>query len=290
MRCVRLLRLVLAPLIVAMVAGSFLASASSVRADDTISIASWNIRNVSDKSRSDAELGIISLVLFRYDFIALQEVLDEKVIERIQEILKQDFRVEYDFAVSARVGHNKKERYAFLWRKDKVAPLSEARIYADSEDRFEREPYCGAFKAGAFDWTICTIHLLYGDSEADRRPELRALDDVYRGERDFGKEKDILICGDFNFAPDDAGWAELKAEDDISFAIGPPMKTTIADKSLYDNCWWPEATREVVAGSGAVFEFDELIYPPGTRKEANRLTSDHRPISIRVRTDMPDDD
>ena len=43
MRCVRLLRLVLAPLIVAMVAGSFLASASSVRADDTISIASWNI-------------------------------------------------------------------------------------------------------------------------------------------------------------------------------------------------------------------------------------------------------
>ena len=70
MRCVRLLRLVLAPLIVAMVAGSFLASASSVRADDTISIASWNIRNVSDKSRSDAELGIISLVLFRYDFIA----------------------------------------------------------------------------------------------------------------------------------------------------------------------------------------------------------------------------
>ena len=290
MRCARLLRLVLAPLIVAMVAGSFLASASSVRADDTISIASWNIRNVSDKSRSDAELGIISLVLFRYDFIALQEVLDEKVIERIQEILKQDFRVEYDFAVSARVGRNKKERYAFLWRKDKVAPLSEARIYADSEDRFEREPYCGAFKAGAFDWTICTIHLLYGDSEADRRPELLALDDVYTDERDSGKEKDILICGDFNFAPDDAGWAELKAEDDISFAIGPPMKTTIADKSLYDNCWWPEATREVVAGSGAVFEFDELIYPPGTRKEANRLTSDHRPISIRVRTDMPDDD
>ena len=63
MRCVRLLRLVLAPLIVAMVvAGSFLAPASSVRADDTISIASWNIRNVSDKSRSDAELGSCPIV------------------------------------------------------------------------------------------------------------------------------------------------------------------------------------------------------------------------------------
>ena len=123
MRCARLLRLVSAPLVVAIAAGAFLALASSVRAGDTISIASWNIRNVSDRSRSDAELGIISLVLFRYDFIALQEVLDETVIERIREILKRDFRVDYDSAVSPRVGRKKKERYAFLWRKDKVAPL-----------------------------------------------------------------------------------------------------------------------------------------------------------------------
>ena len=283
-------RLLLARLVVAMVVGVFFASASPARADTTISIASWNIRNISDKSRSDAELGIISLILFRYDFIALQEVIDEMVIGRVQEILKEDFRVDYEFSVSAQVGRNKKERYAFLWRKDKVESVMEARIYPDSADRFEREPYCGTFKTGKFDWTICTIHLLYGDSEADRRPELAGLDEVYRDERDSGSEKDVLICGDFNFDPDDAGWAELKAEDGVSFAIGPPMKTTIADKSLYDNCWWPEATREIVEGSGSVFEFDELMYPAGTRKEANRLTSDHRPISIRVRTDMPDDD
>ncbi len=169
MRSTLLSRLVLAPLIVSVVAGAFLASATSVRADDTISIASWNIRNVSDKSRSDAELGIISLVLFRYDFIALQEVVDETVIERIRKILKQDFRADYDFSVSPQVGRNKKERYAFLWRKDKVAPESEARIFADSKDQFVREPYCGAFKAGAFDWKICTIHVLYGDNQTDRR-------------------------------------------------------------------------------------------------------------------------
>ena len=283
-------RLLFAGLVIATMLGVVFTSASPVRADNTISIASWNIRNISDKSRSDAELGIISLILFRYDFIAIQEVIDETVIGRVQKILKEDFRADYDFAVSARVGGNKKERYAFLWRKDKVESVRAARIYPDPADQFEREPYCGTFKAGKFDWTICTIHLLYGDSEADRRPELAVLDDVYRDERDSGSEKDVLICGDFNFDPDDAGWAELKAEDGVSFAIGPPMKTTIADKSLYDNCWWPEATREIVGGSGSVFEFDELMYPPGTRREANRLTSDHRPISIRVRTDMSDDD
>ena len=260
------------------------------RAEETISVASWNIRNISTGSRSDAELGIISLVIFRYDFIALQEVLDERVIERVQEILKKDFQADYDFVVSSPVGRNKKERYAFLWRTDKVASVGAPRIYPDPEDRLEREPYCGTFKAGTFDWTMCTIHVLFGDNEAERRLELLLLDDVYRLERDAGGERDIFICGDFNFGPHDSGWSELKAEDGMAFAIAPPAKTTIKDVSLYDNCWWPHVTREVVSGSGSVYEFDELIYPPGSRKEANRLTSDHRPISIRVRIDLPDDD
>ena len=87
---------------------------SGVRADDTIPIASWNIQNVSDRSRSDAELGIIGLVLFRYDFIALQEVLDEEVIARVRRILKQDFRVDYDIAVSPLSGPVRRVKYAAL--------------------------------------------------------------------------------------------------------------------------------------------------------------------------------
>jgi endonuclease/exonuclease/phosphatase family metal-dependent hydrolase len=137
---------------------------------------------------------------------------------------------------------------------------------------------------------MCTVHLLFGNSEDDRRPELLQLDDVYRTFRDAGTEKDIIICGDFNFGPDDVGWAELKAEDDMQFAIKPPGKTTIADVSLYDNCWWPGATTEIVVDSGHIFAFDEVMYPVGSRKEANRLTSDHRPISVRVRIGDGDDD
>jgi len=260
------------------------------RADQTMTIASWNVRNLSDGSRSDAELGIIGLIVFRYDFIALQEVRDEKVIDRIREILERDFQVAYDGVVSAPVGHNRKERYAFLWRRDRVAMTEPPRLYADPGDGFVREPFCGSFRAGTFDWTLCTVHILFGANKAARRPELLLLDDVYRAARDAGAEKDVIICGDFNFGPDDAGWSALKAEDGMSFAIGPPAKTTIADKSLYDNCWWPAASREIVDGGGSVFEYDELMYPPGSRKEANRLTSDHRPIAIRAHIDLPDDD
>lgn len=271
-------------------AGIILLASTPVFAQDTITLASWNIRNISDSSRSDAELGIISLIVFRFDFIALQEVLDAEVIERIQDILKKDFQVDYDIAVSGQVGHSKKERYAFLWRSDRISKVSQPRIIPDPGDGFEREPFCGGFRARSFDWTICTIHVLFGDSEAERRPELRLLDDVYRSERAASAERDIIICGDFNFDPNDDGWNQLKAEDGMQAAIHPPAKTTIADKSLYDNCWWPTASGEIVAESGAVFEFDEAMYPPGSRKEANRLTSDHRPISLQIRVNGPDDD
>jgi len=44
---------------------------------DTINLTSWNIRNLSSNSRSDAELGLISVVLARYELIALQELRTE---------------------------------------------------------------------------------------------------------------------------------------------------------------------------------------------------------------------
>jgi endonuclease/exonuclease/phosphatase family metal-dependent hydrolase len=245
-------------------------------------MASWNIRNISNNSRSDAELGIISLVIFRYDFVAVQEVLDETVIERIKDILKDDFQADYDILVSDQVGGNKKERYAFIWRTNKIRAKKDPWFYGDPGNRFEREPYCGSFELtdDSFDWTVCTIHLLFGDNEAHRRPELKELDNVYRSVKP--DDDDVFICGDFNFPPNDVGWDQLKNEDGMMWAIDAPTKTTIKDVSLYDNCWWSEDTPEVVEDSGQVYEFDELMYPEGSRKEANRLTSDHRPISISI--------
>ncbi len=255
-----------------------------------LTLATWNIRNISNNSRSDAELGIIALIIFRYDFIALQEVIDENVILRLEKILLDDFQVDYDIEVSGKVGNNKKERYAFMWRKDLITKESPGVLYNDVGNKFEREPFCGHFRAGTFDFRPCTIHLLFGANEADRRPELALLDDVYRASRSISSEEDIILLGDFNFGPDDAGWSELKAEDNMMHAIDPPLKTTIKDISLYDNIWWPDSSKEIVVGSGEVFEWDELMYPTGSRKEANRLTSDHRPVSVRVQLSTLDDD
>ena len=52
-------------------------------------LAAWNIRIMSNKSRTDAELMKIARTLADYDFIAIVELRDEAVLKRTQKILSQ---------------------------------------------------------------------------------------------------------------------------------------------------------------------------------------------------------
>ena len=54
-----------------------------------LKLAAWNIRIMSDNSRTDAELEAIARTLVDYDFIAIVELRDEVVLKRTQEILLQ---------------------------------------------------------------------------------------------------------------------------------------------------------------------------------------------------------
>lgn len=93
------------------------------------------------------------------------------------------------------------------------------------------------FKAceGNFDFTLISIHVLWGKSVATRRQELTHFVEVINAVLAQNKgERDVMLMGDFNFGPDDAGWAELKA---LGYkpVIVPPEKTTVGNVSLFDN-------------------------------------------------------
>lgn len=254
---------------------------------DTMSLASWNIRNISSNSRSDAELGVIAVVLARYDFIAIQEIrTDTKVLDRLVDILKTEFKKDYAYVASKKIGNSsRKEIYGYLYRTDMVQYKEDsAFVYDDPNDHFIREPYCAEFLAGQFDFAICSIHTEFGDGKTEPRNEVKRLDDVYQWLR-YQDKKDILIVGVFNLPANDEAWADLKALDDVKFAIPLTVQTTIGDKSFYDNIWYSKFSDEVVAGSGSVFEFDELIYTPEMKSDASRQVSDHRPVSIDVKID-----
>ena len=61
-----------------------------------VSIAAWNIRIFSDNSRDDQELMMIADILVNYDFIAIVEVRDERVLMRTESLL-QGMGRDYDY-------------------------------------------------------------------------------------------------------------------------------------------------------------------------------------------------
>ena len=68
----------------------------------------------------------------------------------------------------------------------------------------------------------------------------------------------------------------------------PPLKTTIGDKSLYDNIWiHPRYTREY-KGQRDMVRFDREQYD-GNLRNASREMSDHRPIWAAFGTGNDDD-
>ncbi len=257
-------------------------------ADGDLRVCSFNIRVFSDKSRDDNELDYITKLLEACDITALQELRDENVLRRTVAMLeRRGYPAAYD--ISPPVGRGVKEHYAFLYRADKVRQTSPGRLYPEQRDEFIREPYFASFRAGEFDFTLLTIHLLYGKSERDRRPELEELARVYAYVQDADPgEQDIILLGDFNFDPGDRGWDGLSRLPTMTALLNEPIKTTITDTSLYDNFWFETRHLREYTGQSGVWNFDETMFGNDDNR-AKLAVSDHRPIWAIFSTAADDD-
>ncbi len=252
-----------------------------------IRLASFNIRIYSTGSRDDTELGLIADRLQQFDLVAIQELRDEEVVQRTLSILEARGHV-YHAMISPPVGRGVKERYAFLWRPKKIAPLDVGTVWPDPADDFIREPFYASFRAGSFDFTLITIHVIFGDRIGDRREEALLLDDVYRTIQNSNPdEQDVILLGDFNLPPEDRGMAE------VDFSLDPVLagdvRTTISDASLYDNFWWDLQYLTEWTGAAGIDHFDEAVF--GDDDHAALLAvSDHRPIWVTLEIGSDDDD
>src|SRR5688572_2098981 len=148
-----------------------------------IRIATWNLRKFSEREgagQHPPDLVTIARIIrdSGFDLVAIQEVQREgRVVERLRRQLNEPWR----HAVSERAGNN--ERYAFLWRADRVEAVAPPRLYAGPEaSSFSRVPVVAGFKSGQFDFTVVSVHLWYGDkaNNPQRRTEADALARITR--------------------------------------------------------------------------------------------------------------
>ena len=257
-----------------------------------LKLAAWNIRIMSNKSRTDAELEAIARTLADYDFIAIVELRDEAVLKRTQRILLQMGKA-YQYQLSPAVGRGAKELYAFLYKEDLVSVVSRGELYpdaADGKDDFSRDPYWATFRAGEFDFSVIAVHVIWGDSVGPRKAEVKALADVYRYVQEAnGTEEDVLLVGDFNRNPNDAeSYSRIMVIPSMIRLFELPQKSHIRDSSLYDNIFFQvDAVTEYLDRSG-IDKFDETDFG-NDDKAANLAVSDHRPVWAVFSIDRDDD-
>ncbi len=184
-----------------------------------------------------------------------------------------------------------REYYAVVFRRAVAScDPATAAFYPDLGDRFAREPFGVDCRVGRFDFTLVTLHVVFGRGVAERAAEVRRLGEVYRWfqARDPG-EQDVIIAGDFNLVPTRPAWLEALGADGLRRLIDPAALTTLSGGRLrnhYDDVVVdPRYTTEFTGDSGV----RDLGAEAGSLTLAERTMSDHLPVFAQFATDTDDD-
>lgn len=200
----------------------------------TLLLGTWNIRNFGKVRRLPESLMYITEILSRFDFVAVQEVVDLDDWYAIMDRLGPN----YDFIASDKTHHklgSGGERLLYLYDKRKVdfgnvageIVLPTEMLITDDTvgeggellagKQFRRTPFITAFQSGWFKFDICTVHLFYGSSSgAKLKQRIQEIDRVadYFADRAEDAQKDgrsLILLGDFNIVhPDHETMKALK--------------------------------------------------------------------------------
>lgn len=251
------------------------------RGNDTIRVATWNIRVFGEAKLSDpAAMQSIVAVLRNFDVVAIQEVraVSQDVVPQLVAMLNADGRFQYDYALGPRLGRtSSKEQYAFVFDLATIE-LDRYQLYTigDPRDDLHREPLVGWFRARgpppeqAFTFSLVNIHT--DPDEVDL--ELDVLDDVFFAVQGDGRrEDDVVLLGDFNVK--ESHMRQLGKIAGLVKVVTGETPTNVRQNAQYDNIVFHESATTEFTGRGGVYDF--LRDFNLTQDEAERV-SDHFPV------------
>ena len=191
--------------------------------DRNLLIATWNVRAFGDltekweSSEDDTpkrdlhSLLCIAEIVSRFDVVALQEAKDNlKALRHLLKVLGPNWGLSLTDVTEGAPGNG--ERMAFLFDTRRVVPSGLACEIVVPEEQLERiepgaltrqfarTPYAVSFRSGTKTFILVTLHVLYGEDEEERLPELKAIAEWLAGwARDINSwDHNLIALGDFN--------------------------------------------------------------------------------------------
>jgi endonuclease/exonuclease/phosphatase family metal-dependent hydrolase len=272
-------------------------------------IGTWNLRAFGGLSKTWQATGkdspkrdwravtLIAEVIRCCDVFALQEVRrDTTALRFLLETLGPSWRVIISDVTEGDAGNE--ERLTFVYNSERVQPsglVGEIVLPQDAKGtvrQFARSPYAAGFKRGKVEFILTTVHVIWGESPADRLPELTAFAEwmLAWAKRKSDWNTNLLVLGDFNLDRlDDPLFQAFVSTGLWAPAEFNDLPRTIFDdeknKHFYDQIAWfqtptgtPLLESLTYTRRAGSFNFVPLCYPDLTLNETSWRISDHFPL------------
>ncbi len=244
---------------------------------ETLLLATWNIREFGN-NRSMESLYYMAEIVEAFDLIAIQEVLsDLKGLQSLVSLLGKNWEYIVTDATDGSAGGG--ERMAFLYDTNKVKFRNIAgeivlppNMDLEGDLQFARTPFVVAFQAGWFKFSLCTVHIFYGEDSPTSAGMKRRVDEIDAVAKWFQKKAknenaSYILLGDFNII--DPTHITMRALEKNQFFIPEQLKTKPTDLGRtkhYDQIAFKIKEDEDMLifdrknGNAGAFAFQEVVY------------------------------
>ena len=282
--------------------------------DESVNIATWNIRDFGKKRRSKAAIHYIAEIIGQFDLVALTEVRANLTdLTRVIDILGPYWKVVFS-DWNPDPGGNK-ERVAYVYDKRMIAftglaaeadaPRKKNKKSGEWETLYDwwRSPYIASFRAGTFDFMVITTHMRWGNSTEERRLALERLAEWVhkRQTHKHVYDRDIILMGDFNIPK--VGDPLFKAMTSKGLQLPPgllrdDLETNVSGTARYDQILYNSKYTKTKPAVGGVIDFSinsfrkyfpTAEYPDLTKAKSTYQLSDHLPLWVSIDTWIADE-
>jgi deoxyribonuclease-1-like protein len=263
------------------------------RSTNNLLLCSWNIKWFKDSGRDVAKL---AKVIAKFDICGIVELQSDLVLDDLASALQTEAGEAWTYIQSNRTGNNTSyfEQFAFIWRDQKVRIASgHVGNVSDLPNTFRHQPYIAGFRSGNFDFRFLLIHTRW-TTATERAKEVEQIAHDFRFFQTLGRERDLILAGDFNYANDVEAMRPVTELDDMINLIPANTRTTLKGSgegfsSSYDHIYVNKVATTERTGKAGAYDF---VFGQGytSTQTAKKELSDHLPVWAQFKTDGPDDD
>ena len=230
-------------------------------ATQTLLLATWNIREFGDNRLPESSY-YIAEIIDHFDIVVIQEVNSKELggLESVLAILGDNWSYVMSDGVEGSAGGNEAMAFVFNTNKVKFTGLAGEIVLPDTkimdDVQFARTPFMVSFRAGWFDFKLCTVHIFYGKEKVDgivqrRLKEIKTVSDFLL-KRQESDDMSYILLGDFNIPDVDGVYFNALVENKYITRGGK-------EKSK-EKFFIPEEIRKHPTDLGHVNHYDQIAF------------------------------